>query len=108
MACCSANLSLRGQSKKNCYHHAHQKGVAQRVFVPVKAKLANDVGAGRFLWAKVLARNLSHLENKHKLRWYQEMSFWFVLWKRSNEEGFNKKQPLNQGESDAPPFAQRF
>ena len=37
--------------------------------VDVEAKLANYVGAGRFLWNKVLALNLTRLENKQNLLW---------------------------------------
>lgn len=59
----------------------------------VKAKLANHVGAGRFLWNKILARNLSRLENRQNLIWYQEMSFWLTLWKKSEEYGFLKEAP---------------
>ncbi len=33
----------------------------------VKAKLANHAGAGRFLWNKLLALNLSRLESKQNL-----------------------------------------
>ena len=59
----------------------------------VKAKLANHAEAGRFLWNKIFALNLSRLENKHNLIWYQEMSFWLTLWKKSEEDGFLKEAP---------------
>jgi len=59
----------------------------------IEAKLTNYVGAGRFLWNKVLALNLSRLENKQNLLWYSEMSFWLTLWKKSEEYGFLKESP---------------
>ena len=59
----------------------------------IEAKLTNYVGAGRFLWNKVLALNLARLENKQKLIWYREMSFWLTLWKKSEEYGFLKQAP---------------
>ena len=61
--------------------------------VDVEARLANYVGAARFLWNKVLALNLARLENKQNLLWYPEMSFWFTLWKKSEEDGFLKEPP---------------
>ncbi len=64
-----------------------------------EGKLANYVGAGRFLWNKALGLNLCRLENNQKLLWYQELSFWLTLWKQSEEYGFLKEgasQPLQQ------------
>ena len=61
--------------------------------VDIEARLANYVGAGRFLWNKVLALNLVRLENKQNLLWYPEMSFWLTLWKKSEEYGFLKEPP---------------
>jgi len=59
----------------------------------IEAKLTNYVGAGRFLWNKVLALNLVRLENKQNLLWYSEMSFWLTLWKKSEEYSFLKEAP---------------
>ena len=59
----------------------------------IEAKLANYVGAGRFLWNKMLALNLTRLEAKQNLLWYGEMSFWLTLWKQSEEYGFLKEAP---------------
>ena len=56
--------------------------------VDIEARLASYLGAGRFLWNKVLALNLARLENKQNLLWYSEMSFWLTLWKQSEEYGF--------------------
>ena len=59
----------------------------------IEARLANYVGAGRFLWNKVLALNIARLENKQKILWYSVMSFWLTLWKQSEEYGFLKESP---------------
>jgi len=77
-------------------------------------------GANRFAWNKALAKNLSLLESKKPILWYQEMNFWLGLWKKSDEysflkqahsqslqqslkqlerafkDGFDKKQPLKR------------
>jgi putative transposase len=74
----------------------------------------------RFVWNKALAINLSRLENKQSILWYNEMDFWTKLWKASDEysflktvhsqtlqqtlknlekafkDGFDKKQPLKR------------
>ncbi|MDN3509596.1 MAG: transposase [Candidatus Neptunochlamydia sp.] len=59
----------------------------------IEARLANYVGAGRFLWNKVFALNLTRLENKQNLPWYSEMSFCLALWKQLEEYGFLKEAP---------------
>ncbi len=77
-------------------------------------------GASRFVWNKALALNLSRLNNKQPIMWYQELDFWLKLWKKSDEydflgrahsqalqqtlrqlerafnDGFDKKQPLKR------------
>ena len=77
-------------------------------------------GVNRFVWNKALAINLSRLENKQSILWYNEMDFWTKLWKASDEysflktvhsqtlqqtlknlekafkDGFDKKQPLKR------------
>lgn len=45
-------------------------------------------GCARFVWNKFLALNLERLSKKHKMFWYNEMSFWLTLWKSSEEYGF--------------------
>lgn len=45
-------------------------------------------GANRFLWNKALALNLHRLDNKQPLMWYQELAFWLVQWKLSDEYRF--------------------
>lgn len=48
-------------------------------------------GANRFVWNKALAKNLSLLESKQPILWYQEMNFWLGLWKKSDEYRFLKQ-----------------
>ena len=86
----------------------------------LETKLAAISGCARFVWNKFLALNLERLAKKHKMFWYNEMSFWLTLWKSSEEygflndcpsqvlqqklkdlekafkDGFNKKQPLKR------------
>ena len=47
-------------------------------------------GVNRFVWNKALAINLSRLENKQSILWYNEMDFWTKLWKASDEYSFLK------------------
>ena len=70
-----------------------RKGYLFRLKPSTETQLGNYVGAGRFLWNKVLALNLARLEEKQNLIWYQEMSFWLTLWKKSEEYGFLKDAP---------------
>ena len=63
------------------------------VDVELNLCLSNYAGGCRFLWNKTLALNLSRLENKQKILWYQELSFWTTLWKRSVEYGFLREIP---------------
>jgi putative transposase len=53
-------------------------------------KMLEFSGCSRFLWNKVLAHNLNRLANKSPIFWYQEMSFWTTLWKKSDDYGFLK------------------
>jgi len=53
-------------------------------------KILEFAGCGRFLWNKVLRHNLNRLESKSPIFWYQEMSFWTTLWKKSEEYHFLK------------------
>ena len=50
-------------------------------------------GANRFVWNKALAMNLFRLDNKQPLMWYQELAFWLVHWKRSEDFGFLATAP---------------
>jgi putative transposase len=54
-------------------------------------KMLEFAGCSRFVWNKVLAKNLSLLERKKPILWYQEMNFWLGLWKKSDEYGFLKQ-----------------
>lgn len=56
-------------------------------------QLSEYVGCCRFLWNKALALNLSRLEKGQNILWYQELSFWMTLWKKSDEYGFLKAAP---------------
>jgi putative transposase len=47
-------------------------------------------GVNRFVWNKALAINLSRLESKQPILWYNEMDFWSKLWKASDEYSFLK------------------
>ncbi|MDJ0651462.1 MAG: transposase [Simkaniaceae bacterium] len=58
-------------------------------------KMHKYPGHGRFLWNKVLSMNLERLENKYKLIWYVESSYWLTLWKQSEEYGFLKEAPAH-------------
>lgn len=57
--------------------------------------LARIVGHCRFLWNKVLQINLSRLQQKQFLMWYQEADYWSKLWKASEEYGFLKEAPAH-------------
>lgn len=50
-------------------------------------------GQCRFLWNKVLAFNIERLENKQKIFWHYEASFWLTLWKQTDKYGFLKECP---------------
>jgi len=56
-------------------------------------KLAQIAGCCRFVWNKALRVSLDRLRNKHPILWYQEMAFWLVLWKQSEEMAFLKNAP---------------
>jgi len=53
-------------------------------------KMFDFAGCSRFLWNKILAHNLQRLNQKAPIFWYQEMSFWTTLWKKSDDYGFLK------------------
>lgn len=59
----------------------------------LEMKLAAISGCTRLVWNKFLAMNLERLANKHKMLWYNEMSFWLTLWKTSEEYSFLNDAP---------------
>ncbi len=54
----------------------------------IQHKLANFAGGCRFVWNKCLALNLSRLNSKQNILWYEELNFWTTLWKHSDEYNF--------------------
>lgn len=48
-------------------------------------------GACRFVWNKALRMNLRRLEDKQKILWRDELSFWLTLWKESDDFGWLKQ-----------------
>ena len=63
------------------------------------SKLFQFAGACRFVWNKCLYINKKALEQKQKIMYYNETSFWLTLWKQSAEYSFLKdchSQPLQQ------------
>jgi len=50
-------------------------------------------GINRFVWNKVLALNLTRLNEKQPLLWYQESNWLTQLWKQSDEYAFLKDAP---------------
>jgi len=57
----------------------------------VERQLAAFSGQARFVWNKVLALNLSRLENKQNMLWYNEAAYWLTLWKSSEDFNFLKE-----------------
>lgn len=51
-------------------------------------RLNRFAGHARFLWNKALGLCLARLREGHKILRYQELAFWLVLWKQSEEYGF--------------------
>lgn len=64
-----------------------------KVTPEINQKFVNFAGESRFVWNKALALNLDRLEQKAPLMWYQELSFWANIWKKSDEYGFLKELP---------------
>ena len=52
--------------------------------------LVDIAGSVRFIWNKALGMNLRRLEDKQKILWRDELSFWLTLWKESEEYSFLK------------------
>ncbi len=59
----------------------------------IEEKLTRICGSSRFLWNKALAINLERLKNRHSILRYNELAFWLVLWKQSEEYSFLKECP---------------
>jgi putative transposase len=59
----------------------------------IRAKMAQYAGNCRFLWNKALALNISRLNEKQKIFYYQEFDFFSKLWKKSEEYGFLSLSP---------------
>jgi len=53
-------------------------------------KLSQFSGCCRFVWNKALALNLTRLEAKQPLLWYNELAFWLTFWKKTDEHAFLK------------------
>ena len=56
-------------------------------------KLFEAKRACDFVWNRFLHMNLWRLENGYSLLWYNEMSFWLTLYKRSEDYAFLKNVP---------------
>jgi len=52
--------------------------------------LVDIAGATRFVWNKALRMNLTRLEDKNKILWRDELSFWLTFWKESEDYKFLK------------------
>jgi putative transposase len=61
--------------------------------VEIETKLSRFCGSARFLWNKCLAMNVERLENTLPILWYNELAYWLILWKRSDEYSFLKECP---------------
>ena len=59
----------------------------------IESRLVRICGCARFVWNKCLHMNLDRLEKKQPILWYNELAFWLILWKRSEEYGFLKECP---------------
>ena len=58
-----------------------------------RALCTQFAGINRFVWNKALALNLSRLEDKLPILWYQESNWFTQLWKQSEEYTFLKDAP---------------
>lgn len=56
----------------------------------IELKLGDFAGAVRFVWNKMLSLNITRLEKKELIMYYQEMNFWINLYKKSEEHHFLK------------------
>lgn len=56
----------------------------------IEKRCSQFSGCCRFVWNKALALNLTRLEAKQPLLWYNELAFWLTFWKKTEEHGFLK------------------
>ncbi len=56
-------------------------------------ELTKISGHCRFLWNKCLSLNKERLNNKQRILYYNELSFWNTIWKSSDEYSFLKECP---------------
>lgn len=59
----------------------------------ISQKLGRFAGECRFVWNKSLSLNLTRLEQKLPIMWYEELNFWATLWKKTDEYGFLANLP---------------
>jgi len=64
-----------------------------KVTPEINQKLGRFAGDCRFVWNKSLSLNLTRLEQKRPIIWYEELNFWATLWKKSDEYGFLANLP---------------
>lgn len=64
-----------------------------KVTPEISQKLGRFAGDCRFVWNKSLSLNLTRLEQKLPIMWYEELNFWATLWKKTDEYGFLASLP---------------
>ena len=64
-----------------------------KVTPEISQKLGRFAGECRFVWNKSLSLNLTRLEQKLPIMWYEELNFWATLWKKTDEYGFLANLP---------------
>jgi len=70
--------------------------------------LRASMGANRWVWNKLLALNLSRLEQKLPLPWYNEMAWWITFWKQSEDYAFLKEAPSQSLQQTAKTLGRAF
>lgn len=64
-----------------------------KVTPEISQKLGGFAGDCRFVWNKSLSLNLTRLEQKLPIMWYEELNFLATLWKKTDEYGFLASLP---------------
>ena len=64
-----------------------------KVTPEISQKLSRFAGECRFVWNKSLSLNLTRLEQKLPIMWYEALNFWATLWKKTDEYGFLANLP---------------
>jgi putative transposase len=64
-----------------------------KVTPEISQKPGRFAGDCRFVWNKSLSLNLTRLEQKLPIMWYEELNFWATLWKKTDEYGFLANLP---------------